>query len=413
MKPRLIKTEDDYNQALARIDELMDAKMGSPEGDELELLSALVEMYEEKHYPISLPDPIDAVMFRMEQAGLSQKDLVPFIGSKSKVSEVLNRKRPLTLSMMRALHKGLGIPAEVLLNEPAAVFPTDFPEIEWGRFPIAQMVKQGWVSCKKGYKDKSEEIMRAFILKAGGSDAIPSVAFKKGFGSRVNPRADRYALMAWCWQVLIMAQERQLERKFKPNSIDESFLRNVARLCLFDEGPLLAREFLEKNGIHFIILPHLDKAYLDGASMLMPDGAPVIAMTLRHDRLDNFWFVLIHELVHVAKHLSLSQQQIIVDDMDLRSMEIEVDDQIEKEADAMAEEILIPQETRSTHFKLWDENNPLKGRQLGMAVLSLASSMQVHPAIIAGAVRFQRKNYKLLHHMVGQGQVRVQFLGSN
>ena len=116
MITRLIKNEADYDKALSRIEQLMDAKPGTAEMDELELLTALVEMYEERHFPIDPPDPIDAIKFRMEQMGFGQKDMVPFIGTKSKVSEVLNKKRPLTLSMMRGLHKGLGIPAEVLLR---------------------------------------------------------------------------------------------------------------------------------------------------------------------------------------------------------------------------------------------------------------------------------------------------------
>jgi HTH-type transcriptional regulator/antitoxin HigA len=105
---RLIKNEEDYVVALSPIEQLMDAKSGSAEMDELELLTALVEMYEERHFPISPSDPIDAIKFRMEQLGLSQKDMVPFIGTKSKVSEVLNGKRALTLTMMRLLNKSLG-----------------------------------------------------------------------------------------------------------------------------------------------------------------------------------------------------------------------------------------------------------------------------------------------------------------
>jgi len=115
---KIIKSELDYQQALARLSALMDAEYGSPEGEELELLSVLLEKYEQEHFPIDLPDPIEAIKFRMEQQGLTRKDLVPYIGSQSKVSEVINKKRPLSLTMIRALHEGLGIPAEVLLREP-------------------------------------------------------------------------------------------------------------------------------------------------------------------------------------------------------------------------------------------------------------------------------------------------------
>lgn len=119
MKPKILRSEEEYQSALAYIDTLMDATPGSPEEDELDLFALLVEQYEEEHYPIELPDPIDAILFRMDQEGLTRKDLHPYLGSSSKVSEVLCRKRPLSLRMMRALHVGLGIPAEVLLQIPS------------------------------------------------------------------------------------------------------------------------------------------------------------------------------------------------------------------------------------------------------------------------------------------------------
>lgn len=117
---KLIKTRRDHLAALRRVDELMDARAGTPQGDELELLSVLVELYEKQHFPCDLPDPVEAIRFRMEQAGLAPADLVPYIGSRSKVSEVLNHRRPLSIQMIRRLHKGLGIPAEVLMQEPTS-----------------------------------------------------------------------------------------------------------------------------------------------------------------------------------------------------------------------------------------------------------------------------------------------------
>lgn len=116
MEIRPIKTEADYDAALARIDILMDAELDSPEGDELDVLVTLVHAYEEKYYPIDLPDPIEAILFRMEQTGMDRKDLEPYIGRSGRVSEVLNRKRPLTLGMIRKLWKGLHIPLESLIQ---------------------------------------------------------------------------------------------------------------------------------------------------------------------------------------------------------------------------------------------------------------------------------------------------------
>ena len=116
MDIRPIKTEQDYDYAINRIEDLWGAKKDTPEGDELDLLVTLVESYEMKHYPISPPDPIDAIKFRMEQMGMTNSDMVQYMGSQSRVSEILNRKRKLTLGMIKSLYKGLKIPAEVLLS---------------------------------------------------------------------------------------------------------------------------------------------------------------------------------------------------------------------------------------------------------------------------------------------------------
>ena len=117
MTAKLIKTRQQYRAALRRAEEIMDARPGTAAGDELELLAAIIEIYEEKHAPVPPPDPIEAIRFRMEQDSLRPQDLVPLLGSRSRVSEVLNGKRSLTLTMIRRLHQSLGIPAEVLLGE--------------------------------------------------------------------------------------------------------------------------------------------------------------------------------------------------------------------------------------------------------------------------------------------------------
>lgn len=117
MKAKILKTEEEYETALELVSQLMDAAPDTAEEEDLDLWSMLVEQYEAKHYPIDPPDPIEAIKFRMDQLGLQQKDLTRFIPAKSKVSEVLSRKRRLSLPMIRALHKHLGIPAEVLVRE--------------------------------------------------------------------------------------------------------------------------------------------------------------------------------------------------------------------------------------------------------------------------------------------------------
>ncbi len=119
-----IRMEADYQQALAEIERLFDARPGTSEGDRIEVLTTLVEAYEAQRYVIPMPDPVEAIMYYMESRGLSRSDLAPYIGSRARVSEVLNRKRPLTLGMIRRLHTGLGIQADVLVQSyPVGVSP--------------------------------------------------------------------------------------------------------------------------------------------------------------------------------------------------------------------------------------------------------------------------------------------------
>src|SRR5437867_11245504 len=142
----VIRTPKELAEVLEEVERLIDADPapGTSEGDRLELLGILVEDYERKKLSNLQADPVEAIVFRMEQQNLTQRDLVPFIGSRSKVSEILARKRPLTLSMIRALHNGLGIPAESLLQEqdPNAL---DEYKIEWERFPVKELRSRGWL----------------------------------------------------------------------------------------------------------------------------------------------------------------------------------------------------------------------------------------------------------------------------
>lgn len=118
MEIKPIKTEADYRATLREIEALMTAEPGTPEGERLDVLATLVEAWERKHFPLDLPDPVEAIKFAMEQRGLTVKDLEPMVGRANRVYEVLSHKRPLTLRMIWKLHKGLGIPAESLIKQP-------------------------------------------------------------------------------------------------------------------------------------------------------------------------------------------------------------------------------------------------------------------------------------------------------
>ena len=402
---RLVKTKKDYDLALSRINELMDAKQGTPEADELELLATLVEMYEEENYPMDMPDPVEAIRFRMNQLGLNQQALVPFIGSRSKVSEIINRKRPLTLAMMRSLHKGLGIPSDILLQKNGASFSSRFPnihsDINWSRFPLTEMVKRGWIKKKNDIKNHAEEVLQAFIKNANGQNMVSDTLFRKSAGPRENSKTDHYALNAWCLRLIALARETSLPVQYKAGTVNKNFLYEVAKLSYFDNGPLLTKEYLAKHGIYLIVLPHLKKTYLDGAAMLMEDGTPLIGLTLRYDRIDNFWFSILHELAHVMKHLAKKSSEIFIDDFDLRGHEAEIPDKKELEADNLTQNALIPE-------KLW-KSDPVRQQSTVSNLMALSDKLKIHPAIIAGRIRFEKKNYKLLSKYVGNRKVRKHF----
>ncbi|MDY6929961.1 MAG: plasmid stabilization protein, partial [Pseudomonadota bacterium] len=148
---KIIKTAEEHEAALERLMVLMDAdpQEGSPEADELEVLAMLIEQYEQHRFPIDLPGPVTAIRFRMEQQGLKNKDLIPFIGSASKVSEVLNGVRPLSLNMIRRLNHGLGIPADILVQEPVQEAASE-RAIDWQAFPLAEMRKRGYFEGFEG-----------------------------------------------------------------------------------------------------------------------------------------------------------------------------------------------------------------------------------------------------------------------
>lgn len=394
---RLIKTEADYEAALARVGHLMDAGAGTPAGDELEHLAILIEVYEEQYCPVELPDPISAIQFRMEQEELTNKDLAPYIGSSAKVSEVLSGKRDLTLSMIRALHKHLGIPAEVLIQEPGGTIPDEVDGLDWGRFPILEMAKRGFVEAKKNIKDHAEQLLRDLMEHAGGIEVAAPLC-RKSDGGRRNAKMDSYALAGWCMHVLAKAGEAKTKVAYKKGVITRGFLREVAKLSAFEDGPKRAQKYLAEHGIVLIIAGHLPNTYLDGAAMLLADGTPVIGMTLRYDRLDNFWFCLLHELVHVARHFGNGGERLFVDDLDLRAKD---DDPREREADEWAEEALIPK-------KEWDQH-PAQDAPYPSNVLSLAQRVGVHPAIVAGRIRWRDRNYRVLSQFVGNGEVRKHF----
>ena len=396
-----IRTEADHRAALARINELMDVEAGTPEADELSVLADLVEVYEAKRFPIERPTPVEAIRFRMEQAGLVPRDLEPYIGSRGKVSDVLAGKQPLTLPMIRALHKHLGIPAEVLLSDDRR--PVDDPAnassvtLEWSRFPVNEMVKRSWPRSVGSTRTKAEELIKELIESAGG---IPVPLCRRNDAMRQNAKTDTYALLAWCLKVLSIARSEKLAGTYRKGTIDLDFLSQLAKLSADAEGPRRAKESLSSAGIHLVCVAHLPRTYLDGAALRIVDnGAPVVALTLRCDRLDSFWFSLLHELAHIGRHFD-GEVEAFVDDFSLRDAPSRREDRREDEADEWANEALIPNAA-------W-ETSGLRSRASYARIITFSQRIGVHPAIVAGRIRHQTRNFRAFAPLLGTGEVRKQ-----
>lgn len=394
---RPIHSEQHYSDALSRVEMLMDLDRSQVEDDELDVLATLIEVYEDHHFPMDLPDPIEAIKFRMQQLGINQSDLAPIFGSRGKASEILSGKRSLTLKMIRALNEHLNIPADVLIRN-GDTLPTAPKGIDLEHFPVIQMAKLGWIKKTADIKDRTEEIVQKMVDCIGGPQALPQALFRQGGGARANAKTDVHALQAWCLHILCKARKAGLEGVYSQDSINPEFLHDLARLSEFDEGPKLAKEKLAKHGIALVVASHLPKTYLDGAALWTVDSVPVVGMTIRYDRLDNFWFCLLHELTHLGRHFNNGEGEVFIDDLQLRERNHERDDIREQEADEWAQEALIPS-------ALW-ENHPVRSNPSVQNVISLSRQAKVHPAVVAGRIRHEKKNYRLLSQFVGAKQVR-------
>lgn len=386
---KVIKTQRDYDEAIVRLSALMDEEVtpGSSKEAELELLALVIESYERtKVEPVQL-DPIEAILFRMDQIGLKKVDLVPYMGSLPKVSEVLARKRPLNLAMIRKLHQGLGIPADVLLAQTED--SVDLGEVlpyDTSKFPFKEMFARGYFKGFGGTlrdaKDKTEELIRGF-MRGFDLQPIHQARLRAPMHQSGSRLMDGYALLAWHVAVLKKARDLKVKSPFAKESLTEERLRELARLSRFEQGPRLAQEFLADMGVALVVEDHFSKTYLDGAAMYDGD-LPVVALTLRHDRLDNFWFALLHELVHVQRHLRPGRQ-FIPDNLEDKVHQQTTE---EREADEGARDILIPQ-------AVWLEAG-LTVEPTMEAAIALADKLRIHPSIVAGRVRHETGNWRLL-----------------
>jgi HTH-type transcriptional regulator / antitoxin HigA len=376
MTIRPIRTNEDYQAALKRAKALF-GKSGQKELDEREVLQALIEKWEKSQHSIEAATPAQAIKFRMQQTGLSQRDLIPYLGSKSRVSEILNGQRQPTVDQIRALHQHLGIPVTSLIgsfkHEPAA-----------GPSSSSMAAEE---ALRKLGVIKSRENLAGFVSRSKAH--APAVAMlRKTRTERTNAKTDLASLEAWCAAALGRAEKVAIKKSEISNP--KKVARRLAQLSVLHDWRDQIVTALHGMGIVFVTLDHLPGTFLDGAAMCRSDGIPVIALTLRHDRLDNFWFTLLHEFAHVVCHLS-PDRQLILDDLDVASSET-----IEAEADEFARNALIPP-------SIWKQ---IVRDSSTAEIMEAAEKAGVHPAIAAGRWRFEHSDYRRFSKLIGRGQVK-------
>ena len=389
---KIIKNSKDHEDALRQLEELMvaDPAPGTDDDERLQLLAFLIADYEKRIVKIPQASPAEVIRFVMEQRGLKQQELVQYIGSKGRVSEILSGKRELTLKMIRALHAGLDIPFKALVQEQGFEVPD---KISVEDFPFNEMHKAGYfpsVLNEKvtAIKDRAEELLHSFFC---GRENDPMMAFNRQ--SKGKAEIDKFAIHAWRCRVLDRAKKAK-RGTYSHDGVNQALFSQLTVLSALDTGPLLVRDRLAAAGIAVVYEPHLAKTRLDGAALWHPDGFPVIGLTLRYDRLDNFWFTLFHELGHVAHDLNVKAIGFIDTDIDSTS-----EKEVEQKADTFAlNQFISPDD--------WEE---LKHLTTAKEIRKAAETLAINPAILAGRLRREAKDYGRHRTLVGQGEVRSQF----
>jgi HTH-type transcriptional regulator/antitoxin HigA len=403
MIPKPIRTPEQHAEALKRIDALISRSDDLPptEQDELEVLALLVQKYEQENQYIATPTPIEAIRFRMMQMNYKQKDLAELVGGASRASEILAGKRGLTSEMMRRLRDEWGIPADSLLGGPSPDPTTPAPDQGPARVMDAettrQMVRRRYFpeldGVRQSGKDLAARVQRYFEEHAGLLPAPARLRQGGGRKAKINPDA----VDAWLLRVARRAVEEKAGLpRWDKQALDGHFLRWLAGLSgIRDKGPRLACEALEKKGIGVILEPRLNQTHLDGAALLTAAGLPVIGLTLRHDRLDNFWFTLFHELGHVLKHLSPETPAMVDCDIDEKKTGKE-----EIEADRFALDTLIPPDA-------WERQ--VRHLHYAEDIRTVAGKLCIDPAVIAGRLRREANDYRKHPTLIGSRQVLAAF----
>ncbi|MBU2600828.1 MAG: helix-turn-helix domain-containing protein [Actinobacteria bacterium] len=374
---------------------------------EIEVLRSQLLEYEELKAGLAAPvlvtslSDLPCAMIRARiAAGMTQRELAEALGWKEQQIQRYEATDYSSASLRRLLDVAAVLGLDVAdkaeeASDSRGLHLEDSREIDWEKFPVKEMYRRHWFEGFQGSLDAairtSETLVRDYVQSVVRR---PALALHRKH-VRSGDSLDEYALLAWESRVLHLAASAGLDTKYVHGSMTSTWLREFIRLSRYDDGPVRAREALAKLGIAMVVEPHMPGTYLDGAGLLQGDHA-VVALTLRYDRVDNFWFVLLHELAHIDRHLRRGKLTGAFDDLEAGG-----GDRVEEEADSIATEALLPGSS-------WDLALARYVRSKE-SVLSFADELRVSPAIVAGRIRHEANNYIILADLVGSGMVRRLF----
>ncbi len=349
-------------------------------------------------------EELPSILIRARIAkGFSQRQLADAIGLKEQQIQRYEAEEYASANLRRlaGVSDALGLNiSEIAEFKATSQRPFDEgkdDDLAWDQFPIKEMYRRNWFKespdSLEEARANAEELVKEFVTDSLDSPVQAFARQRVRLGGVVN----WYALLAWQCRIIDLAKKKGKEvvSKYKQKAITNEWLNELAHISIEKDGPQKAVNYLQDSGIRLVIEPHLPQTHLDGAAILLSDGSPIIGMTLRFDRLDNFWFVLFHELVHIMKHLHKGDVESIFDDLD-----VEAED-IEKEADEQAGEVLVPEDKWNTALARYLRSED--------SIKDFAQELHIHPAIVAGRIRKEANNYIILKDMVGQGKVRKLF----
>jgi len=347
----------------------------------------------------TLQDLPDILIRARIARGMTQRDLGDFLGVKEQQIQRYEVERYRSASLERLIEVAGALDVEIR-GEAALIGDGQFKSVDpnvWTNFPITEMYKRGWFEDFSGSlaeaKKAAPELVPSFLAAAGTHYLMPAMHRKS---VRSKGKVLEAAFTAWEARVRKLAEQNLPEAEFNPKLISGGWIEALRAMSVAPDGIVRTVDHLRDIGISLVVERHLPGTLLDGAALCSIRKRAIVAMTLRHDRLDNFWFTLFHELGHLKLHIGTGQFAAIFDDTEALA-----DSDVEDEADLFAQEALIPAASWTLAASRFARTE--------RSVLVDAKRFGVGPAVIAGRIRRETRNYSLLPGLVGSGEVRRQF----